>query len=352
MIYKQSANFPIIVENVRLDDVDLSRLLRSFNLSFTSILVFSGMNVSCKVAERLIERNSSASKHFEHVTGAENTFAFITRMEKDYDLGNYDLIIGVGGGTVLDTAKLLAAKKVINYVAVPTIISNDGIVSPIAILRDADNRGVSHPAHIPMGVLVDTSLFATSPRSAFLGGIGDIISNLTALLDWDLAVSRRRDKPNNMAKLLAKVAVENIMDVDINPADQSFLDRFIDSIILSGIAMNIAGTSRPCSGAEHLISHVLSKRLLTEEMHGYQVGCITPFVAWLHGLRNEKLWLKMHQWGFDCDFRKLLRDYPLESVIEEAKVIRGERYTILNEHTTEAIVRQYDDYISWGKSLL
>lgn len=346
MIYNQIANFPIIIENVNLSTLQLSKLFRKFNLSFSSILVVCGKSFSAQYAKMLIQNNMTSIKRFYLLDNASNSLSFINAIEKTITLNNYDLIIGLGGGKVLDTAKYLATKKNINYIGMPTVISNDGVVSPIAILLDNENQSVSLPTRIPMGVLIDKNLFRSSSSDFFLSGLGDIISNYTALLDWDLAIEENYEKPNNLARLMANLSVENIMDVNINQIDDHFLDHFVESIILSGLAMNISGNSRPCSGSEHLISHVIMKHRLSRTPHGFQVGSITPFIVWLHQKRDDVFFNFIKQMGFAYDFIKLIGDdFDFMQLLDEARIIRGERYTILNKFTNEELMCSYKEFV-------
>jgi glycerol-1-phosphate dehydrogenase [NAD(P)+] len=163
--------------------------------------------------------------------------------------------VAVGGGRVIDTVKLATARTNTDFVSVPTTMAHDGISSPVASL-DTDGRRVSHAAAMPAGIVVDTSVIGQAPPRTLRAGVGDLASNLTAILDWQLADAAGEDRYDAFCGLIAESAARPALDIsDLRSAsDHEVLAK---GLLLSGLAMAAAGTSRPCSGAEHLISHSL-----------------------------------------------------------------------------------------------
>jgi glycerol-1-phosphate dehydrogenase [NAD(P)+] len=234
---------------------------------------------------------------------------------------------------------------------VPTIISNDGVASPISVLKGPEHD-ISLPAHTPMGILIDYDVIETSDRYHTLSGIGDIVSNLSAIRDWDLAIEKGKASPNNFARLLSQSAVDTIITRSPDAQNRQFLESFVHAIILCGLAMNISGDSRPCSGAEHLIAHTLHQLQLSRESHGFLVGSITPYTLWLHGVRDATLFRYFIANRFEYNFDRLANIQPdLGGVLETARTIRGERYTILDAFSTDVLLGQYHDFLEFMDAL-
>lgn len=180
-----------------------------------------------------------------------------------------ELIIGMGGGKVLDTCKYVSYISKIFFISLPTTVANDGIASPIAVLKDKEGFTRSLGAKVPSGILIDLDIIKQAPIEFLKAGIGDILSNYTALYDWKIS----GDNVNDFAYLISKTAFNSIFyfrDKDLK--SKKFLKKICEAIILSGISMEIAGTSRPCSGAEHLFSHYIDKYYFKNNLHGLQVA--------------------------------------------------------------------------------
>lgn len=249
-----------------------------------------------------------------------------------------ELIVGLGGGTTIDIAKYISMESAIPLISIPTVLSNDGLASPISILKlNNENRSVG--TTIPIGLLADFSILAESPLRFFWSGIGDLLSNISAILDWELANSKGLERIDFVAKDISfnsamKLLLKN--DIYESTKDIEFIQDLFSGLVMSGISMIITNSSRPASGAEHNISHALD-RLLKEKakLHGIQVGFSTILTLYLHEktdlLNNLIKFYK--KFKFPCDFQSL--GIPENTFLEAVKLapqIR-DRYTILNEKT-------------------
>ena len=248
--------------------------------------------------------------------------------------GDISLMVGVGGGRVIDTAKLAAARTGIEFVSVPTAISHDGISSPVASLLHPESGRRSYAATIPAGIIVDTGIVSSAPTRMIRAGVGDLASNLTAALDWRLADRGGHDRYDAFSAMIAESAARPALDIDdiSSPESNEWIAK---GLLLSGLAMAAAGTSRPCSGAEHLISHSLDARLGDRAaLHGEQValGCLVSATA--HGsdllepLRSlfERLGLPVRPGDVG------ISDAEMVEAIAAAPATRPRRYTILTEY--------------------
>ena len=148
-----------------------------------------------------------------------------------------------------------------------------------------------------------------------------------------LAQSRGKDKVDGFAKTLSLMAGETLLNLPhIDPDDLRFLEDFVSGLVLSGIAMGVAGSSRPASGAEHEFSHALDRVLDEPRIHGEQVALGTLLVSALRGKDLERVRRFLQQVGAPTTAHAL--NIPDEKIIEAlvlAPDVRPERYTLFNE---------------------
>lgn len=261
----------------------------------------------------------------------------------------YDAIVGIGGGSVLDVTKFAAARIGLPMVAVATNLAHDGIASPISTLDNDAGRG-SYSVPAPIAVLVDLDLIAQAPPGSVRGGIGDIVSNLSATADWEAAHLLRGESIDGLAVSLSRTAAQAVIDHPGTLADDRFLTTLAESLVLSGMAMVVAGSSRPSSGACHEISHAID--LLYPErrgFHGEQVGLGAAFAWFLRGDFD-----RFHA-TVDCLHRHGLPVTPLQlgfgldefaEIVAFAPQTRPGRFTVLEEAalTPERITAKVADF--------
>lgn len=189
-------------------------------------------------------------------------------------------VVGIGGGKALDAAKYVAFLARLPYIAVPTSLSNDGFCSPQSSLT-LDGKRHSCPAALPRGVVVDVDVCFGAPKSLWLSGVGDLVSKLTAVVDWKMAFHRTGESVDDLAALLSDATVYQFVASPTFDARGTGL--LATALMLNGIAMEICGSSRPASGSEHLISHALDAISKRPRLHGLQVGVASYLVTHLQG---------------------------------------------------------------------
>ncbi|WP_028771986.1 iron-containing alcohol dehydrogenase [Shewanella waksmanii] len=194
-----------------------------------------------------------------------------------------DTVIAFGGGKVLDACKRLASLRNVKLVVIPTALSSDCISSPVAVIFDKEGKKLSLPAAIPNFIIVDTDICARAPTRLTQAGVGDLLSNYSALLDMEYA--EKQAEIDGFSFLLAKSAANEILYMGSKSLDDpEIINQLAEGLILSGLAMGFSGDSRPCSGAEHLISHALDFLQLGHGLHGEQVALGTKYCHYLRKL--------------------------------------------------------------------
>ena len=241
-------------------------------------------------------------------------------------------IIGIGGGKVIDAAKYCGFLRNLAFISIPTSASSDGFSSASASLLVEGHRK-SVPARLAYGIVVDTKIIKSAPEKFLYSGIGDRVSKITALYDWIFEEQHGYGKVNDFAVMIAKKAVNSFVRTPFESIDEDlFLKELLDSLAMSGIANEIAGSSAPTSGSEHLISHALDKMLEHPQLHGIQVGVATYLMSVVQDHRYRRVDTIFTQTGF-WDYVKTLelKGEDFEKAIDIAPSIKPFRYTYLHE---------------------
>ena len=196
--------------------------------------------------------------------------------------GFYDALVGIGGGKTLDVAKHAASLVGLPMVAVATNLAHDGIASPVASLEEAGHK-LSYGVQMPIAVMVDLDYVRRSDPALRRGGVGDVVSNLSAIADWRLAERVRGEVVDGVAVTFARTAATSIVHREDGIDDDAFLIALAESLVLSGLAMATAGSSRPCSGGDHEILHAIDHLFPGTAHHGELAGAASLFTSHLRG---------------------------------------------------------------------
>lgn len=241
-------------------------------------------------------------------------------------------VISIGGGKVIDAGKYVAFLKNLPFISVPTSSSTDGFASASASLIVNGKRN-SVPAKLAYGIIVDTDVIRTAPERFIYSGIGDMVSKITALYDWIFEEAHGVSQVNDFAVMIAKKAVNSFVRTPYETIkDELFLKELLDSLSMSGIANEIAGSSAPTSGSEHLISHALDKILEVPELHGLQVGIATYIMAKVQDHRYVRVNTVFTDTGFwEYAASRKMRKEDFIRAIDMAPSIKPHRYTYLHE---------------------
>ncbi len=241
-------------------------------------------------------------------------------------------IIGAGGGRSIDIAKLASLRLDVPFLSVPTAASHDGICSAQASLT-VNGETASIPAHAPLAIVADTRIISQAPARLLAAGCGDIISNYTAILDWRLAHRLRNEEYSEYASALSGMTAKMIVELasDIRPGLEESAKIVVKALISSGVAMSIAGSSRPASGSEHKFAHATNRIAPGRALHGELCGLGTIMMMYLHGGDWKMIRSALSQVGAPTTASQVGLDpeMVIEALISAHK-IRPERYTILD----------------------
>ena len=247
--------------------------------------------------------------------------------------GFYDAVVGIGGGRTLDMAKYAASLSGLPMVAVATSLAHDGIASPVASLED-DGRKGSYGVQMPIAVVVDLDYVRRSDPGMRRSGIGDTVSNLSAIADWRLAGRERGEPVDGVAVTFARTAATSVLLRQDGIDDEAFLIALAEALVLSGLAMATAGSSRPCSGSDHEILHAIDHLFPGTAHHGELAGAASLFTSYLRGdeglMRAIDACLSRH--GLPRTPGDLgLSEEQFAQAVHHAPLTRPDRYTVL-EH--------------------
>lgn len=247
------------------------------------LVVHSGEASPTRYGAAFMVDARAAGLDAEECLARSNTDAWVQAVRGAIARVGPDYVVGVGGGRVVDVAKVAAALDAIDFISVPTQASSDGICSPVAVMQEDDGRPKSLGARIPVAIVVDMDVLSRAPLVTWRAGLGDLLSNLSAVQDWRLAHALHGEPIDDFACLTAEAAALSVYQEGADLHGRQFREKLIRGLILSGISMEMAGSSRPASGSEHLISHALDRLLAEPRHHGLQVALTTVTAFILRG---------------------------------------------------------------------
>ena len=298
-----------------------------------SALIIAGRK-SCKIAGETVQALlEAAGMDVDALIVETASSKDILTIEKRVKLAKPSVMFAIGGGTKIDAAKLSSARQNVPFISIPTTLSHDGIASPLASVKGSD-KPYSIMAQAPLAIIADTTVIAQAPWRSAISGCGDIVAKFTAVKDWQLAHTERNEYYGEYAASLALMSTKLVMqNVSlIHPGNEEGLRVLLEALVSCGVAMSIAGSSRPCSGSEHLFSHALDMLNGNSAMHGEQCGVGSILTAYLHNASWQNIRDTLKQVGAPTSAKELgLQDEAVVKALEMAAEVRPERYTILHK---------------------
>jgi len=308
----------------------IGNFLKSLN-DAKKVSLISGSNVKKivqkKIDESLASSNIKKSWYLSKINDAKS----IKEIEKNVRKNKTNLLIGVGGGRSVDIAKMIAFNLDKPFVSIPTSASHDGIASPFVSVKG--EKPHSMVATAPLGVFVDVDIIKKAPKELLASGCGDLIAKITAVHDWQLGNSKTGEYYGrysaHLALMSAKILIENSSRFAKKGPD---VREIVEALISAGVASCIAGSSRPCSGAEHLFSHAVDKLEPGVGLHGEKCGIGAIMIAKLQGQDWKNIVKTLKAVGAPTTAKEIgLKSNILAKALTIAQSLRPERYTILNQ---------------------
>jgi len=326
------------------DDISINKILEKNSLTVSNPLVLTD-NFTSRFLDKI---KINQLKYFHEILKG-NAIDFLDELIQSYHGKKIDLIISVGGGTISDAGKYIAKKMNIPMFSFPTAISNDGIASPISVLKGKNNEKLSIGTKLPSGIFLILDIIKNSPVELIRSGIGDLVSNISAVWDWQLS-KRINDEPYN--EYAASIALNSAFSVFYyvlkNFEDEDtirnldFINLLSRGLVVSGLAMSITGSSRPCSGSEHEISHSMDQYFGGISHHGIQVSLGTLFSTFLQDNLFSLVVKFNEKVNLPLSYRDLnLSENDFVKILIKAPKTRANRFTIL-----EHLNLKEDEYIN------
>jgi glycerol-1-phosphate dehydrogenase [NAD(P)+] len=149
-------------------------------------LIISGEKSYEVAGKRVYESLEQAGMDVNALLVASITMKDIALIEEQIKVLKPQVLFGVGGGTIIDAAKVSSGNQNLPFVSVPTTVSHDGIASPLASIKGS-NKPYSILAQAPLAIIADTEIISLAPWRSVISGCGDVIAKFTAVKDWKLA---------------------------------------------------------------------------------------------------------------------------------------------------------------------
>jgi len=303
---------------------------RDFGLRGTGVIVTG--NLTKKLAgDDVSDIMSDAGYDMQFSVVGEASHENVEKVETICRESNAGFLMAVGGGSKIDLCKMAAKNMGLAFLSIPTSAAHDGIASGRASIRN-ENGSRSLEAKVPLGVVADTSVIVKAPYRLLAAGCADVISNTTALMDWEFAKRMRNEEYSRSAHALASYTSETIIEnADlIRPNLEESVWIAIRPIIISGISMSVAGSSRPTSGSEHMFSHALDMISPGKALHGEQCGVGSIMMMYLHGGDWKRIRGALETIGAPVNAKELgVTEKQVIQALLKAHEIRKDRFTIL-----------------------
>jgi len=303
-------------------------------LGYDRVVTLTGPHVGpligFEIARMLAREGFEVAEGVVHSSSSES----MKELEELVRSAEPDVIVAVGGGRVIDVAKYVAYITGLNFVSVPTAVSHDGIASPAVSLKDVNGYPVSKFTKPPIAVVADIDVIARAPPRLLASGFGDIIGKFTSVRDAILARKIKGEYVGDYSLALARMSATMVAKhaEAIAKREPEGISVLVEAAISCGVAMAIAGSSRPCSGSEHAFSHALDIVYPEKQcLHGEQVGVGTIMMAYLHGINWRRIRRLLRTVGAPTNCEEL--GVPPKAIVEALKIAHRvrERYTILGE---------------------
>ena len=200
---------------------------------------------------------------------------------------NCDAVVGVGSGVINDICKIVSANANLPLVIVATAPSMDGYASTTSSM-EMNGLKISLPSKAPDTIIGDLDILAAAPERMLSSGIGDMLAKYISICEWRIAHIIKDEYYCEEVASIMREALKSCVAVSdrLLARDKAAVKIIFEGLVLSGVATEYAGVSRPASGVEHYISHVFDMRGVSfgtkVDMHGIQCAIATLIAVRLY----------------------------------------------------------------------
>ena len=201
--------------------------------------------------------------------------------------GNAEGVLSIGSGSLNDLCRLAAFRAGKAFAIFATAPSMDGFASDSAPITQ-HNFKRSIPCRAPSVIIADTEILAAAPAALKSAGFGDMLAKYIALADWRIARLLLGEYYCPRVAALTQDALKRIVAMAdrVTAPDPETAGAIMEALVMTGLAMSLAGCTRPASGCEHMISHFWEMKKLEQgllsDFHGRKVGVATLLVTQLY----------------------------------------------------------------------
>jgi len=196
-------------------------------------------------------------------------------------------VLSVGSGSLNDICRLASFHAGKAFAIFATAPSMDGFASDSAPITE-NNFKTSISCHAPSVIIGDTEILARAPATLKSAGFGDMLAKYIALVDWHAARLTIGEYHCPRVAAITETALRRVtaMADRVTVNDPETAGAIMEALVMTGLAMTLAGCVRPASGCEHMISHFWEIKKLEHgqlsDFHGRKVGVATLMAARLY----------------------------------------------------------------------
>lgn len=255
------------------------------NSGFPKKLYIVSDETAMRVSDGILDSLRASGFDYQLKVYPDMRYAYMSTSNEIMEASaDYDGILSIGTGSVNDVCRYAAARAEKAFAIFATAPSMDGFASDSAPLIE-NNFKISYPCRQPSVVIADTDILAASPTELKAAGFGDILGKYVGIVDWKVSHYTTGEYYCENIVSLVKKAVSDVVAMadNISVCDPDAAKAVMDSLILTGCAMQLAKCTRPASGSEHVVSHFWEIHKLEKgiwpDFHGKKVGIATLLVV-------------------------------------------------------------------------
>ncbi|MCL2298761.1 MAG: iron-containing alcohol dehydrogenase [Firmicutes bacterium] len=215
-------------------------------------------------------------------------------------------VLSVGSGSLNDLCRLASFRAGKAFAIFATAPSMDGFASDSAPITE-NNFKTSIYCHAPGVIIGDTEILARAPSILKSAGFGDMLAKYVALVDWHVARLTIGEYHCPRVAAITEEALRRVTSMAgrVTAQDPETAGAIMEALVMTGLAMTLAGCVRPASGCEHMISHFWEIKKLERgelsDFHGRKVGAATLMAAKLYHELSARVNIDFHEDATDWD---------------------------------------------------